>query len=65
MKKERKEVNSRRLGNLRARLAITEKSKMYLEKELPKLRDREWKLREKISKEKKAISLVNRAKRLR
>ena len=66
MKKTIKEViNSVRLENFKQRLRNILKSKEYIERELPKLRDRETKLREKISKEKEAISLVNRAKRLR
>ena len=65
MKEQRKEVTSARLENFRARLAMIDKSKKYLEKELPRLRDRESDLRKKISKERKAIYLVNRAKRLR
>ena len=51
MKEARKEVSSARLENFRARLAMIEKSKRYLEKELPRLRDREADLRQKISKE--------------
>ena len=65
MKNEKKEVSSARLENFKERLKIIQKSKAYLENELPKIREREERLRKKISKEKKAISLINRAKRLR
>ena len=62
MKKEAKTV---RLRRLEGKLAIIEKTENYLENELRKVKDKEAVLREKIRKEKKAISLVNRAKKLR
>ena len=65
MKNAKKEVVSGRLMHLQENLKVVLKSKDYLERELPRLRDRESSLRDKISKEKKAIALVNRAKRLR
>lgn len=66
MKKQvRKEVESNRLTELREKLSVVEKSKEYIEKELPKLRDSIFGLKDKIRKEKKAISLINRAKRIR
>ena len=61
----KKELTSARLKNFRQKLVVTEKSKQYLEKELPKIRDKEAVLRKKMSREKKAISLINRAKKLR
>ena len=61
----KKELTSARLKNFRQKLAVTEKSKQYIEKELPKIRDKETVLRKKMSREKKAISLINRAKKLR
>ena len=65
MKEARKEAVSNRLRNFQQKLAIVGKSKDYLERELPRLRERKAYLKEKISKEKKAIALVNRAKKLR
>jgi len=61
----KKEVKSNRLKEFEKRLSIIQKSKNYLEKELFKIKDKEKKLRERITKEKKAISLVNKAKTLR
>ncbi|GAI99280.1 unnamed protein product [marine sediment metagenome] len=63
--KTKEEVKSNRLKALEKKFAIIEKSKNYLEQELFKIRDIEKKLREKIRKEKKAISLLNMAKKLR
>ena len=60
-----KEVKTVRLRRLEEKLILIQKSKNYVENELEKIRGREAFLRDKISKEKKAISLVNRAKRLR
>ena len=66
MKKTIKEVvNSVRLENFRQALRNVLKSIGYIQKELPRLRESESVLKTKISREKKAISLVNRAKRLR
>ena len=61
-KKEKKTVRLRRLEE---KLLFVEKSKNYLEKELEKIRGKEADIRSKISKERKAISLVNMAKKLR
>ncbi|MEK6819974.1 MAG: hypothetical protein AABY03_02145 [Nanoarchaeota archaeon] len=66
MKKTIKEVvSSVRLENFRQALRNVLKSIGYVQKELPRLRENEFILKKKISREKKAISLVNRAKRLR
>ena len=66
MKEAKKGIkSSRRLQHFMQQLSIVQKSKKYIERELPRLRDREMTLREKISKEKKAITLVNRARKLR
>ncbi|MBI2043606.1 hypothetical protein HYT25_04425 [Candidatus Pacearchaeota archaeon] len=61
----KKELTSARLKNFKRKLTVTEKSKQYIEKELPKIRNKEAELRKKMSREKKAISLINRAKKLR
>ena len=66
MKKTIKEVvNSVRLENFRQALRNVLKSIGYIQKELPRLRENESILKKKISKEKKAISFVNRARKLR
>jgi len=44
---------------------LIQKSRTYVENELKKIREKEAFIRGKIRKEKKAITLVNRAKRLR
>ena len=65
MKDLKKDLTSARLKNFKKKLVVTEKSKKYIEKELPKIRDKEAELRKRMSNEKKAISLINRAKKLR
>ena len=65
MKKRGDIVKSSLLKKLGKDLKVTEKSKKYLEKELYKIRDKEEKLRERIRKERQAIFLSNRAKKLR
>jgi len=60
-----KEVKTTRLKKLEGKLSLILKSKNYIENELRRIRDKEKETREKISKEKKAISLINRAKKLR
>ena len=54
-----------RLRRLEAKLSLMNKSEDYVKKELEKIRKKGAILRNKISKEKKAISLVNKAKKLR
>ena len=61
----KKEVKTVRLRRFEEKLVLIQKSKNYLENELKKIRDKESVLRDKISKEKKAIALVTRAKKLR
>ncbi|MEK9207808.1 MAG: hypothetical protein AAB922_04950 [Patescibacteria group bacterium] len=61
----KKEVKTVRLRRFEEKLVLIQKSKNYLENELKKIRDKESVLRDKISKEKKAIVLVTRAKKLR
>jgi sugar diacid utilization regulator len=63
--KAKKEVKTARLKSFEGKLALIMKFKNYLENELERIRNRESFIRGKISKEKKAISLVNRAKKLR
>ena len=63
--KQKKETKTIRLKRLEGKLAIVIKSKNYAENELKKIQGIEQIIKEKIRKEKKAISLVNRAKRLR
>ena len=63
--KTKKEIKTVRLRRLEGKLALIQKSGDYLENELKKIRDKESILRDKIRKEKKAIALVTRAKRLR
>ena len=63
--KTKKEIKTVRLRRLEGKLALIQKTENYLGNELKKIRDKESILRNKISKEKKAIALVNRAKRLR
>lgn len=65
MKKKGIVNTSSRLKHLKAKMDVLTKASTYLSKELSKVREKEAVLRKKISKEKKAISLVNRAKRLR
>jgi len=65
MKEVKKVVTSNRLLHFMQKLVTIEKSKKYIEKELPRLREKEWNLRDKIKKERKAIALVNRARKLR
>lgn len=62
---KRKGVTSGILRNLEEKLKIVRKTKLYLQKELPRLREKEVVLRQKIGKERKAIALMNRAKKLR
>ena len=62
---EQKEMKTARLKRLETKLLFIEKSKAYLEKELVKIRVKEKIIKEKISKEKKAIALVIKAKKLR
>ncbi len=64
MKKE-EVIKSSRLEKLKKKLAIIEKSKDYLQTELSKIRAEETELKGKIRKEKEAVTLTNRAKRLR
>lgn len=63
--KSKKEAKTVRLRRLEDKLALVQKTENYLEEELKKIRDKGAVLREKIRKEKKAISLANRAKSLR
>lgn len=65
MKKKKKEVKSSRLKKLEKDFSIIEKSKNYLEKELSKIKNKEGQLKEKIRKEKQAIFLTEKAKKLR
>jgi predicted nucleic acid-binding Zn-ribbon protein len=60
-----KELKTKRLRKLEEKLSFILKSKCYVENEIKKIREKEKETREKISKEKKAIYLVNRAKKLR
>lgn len=64
-KKAKKEVKTRRLKSFEKQLSVTLKSKEYLEKELEKIKKKEIAQRKKIAKEKQAITLSLRAKRLR
>ena len=63
--KAKKETKTIRLKRLENKLAFLQKSKKYVDSELDRIRKREKDLSKKISKEKKAISLVNKAKKLR
>ncbi len=65
MEEQNKEVKTTRLKEFEKKLLIIKKTKAYLEKEILKIRDKETKMKEKIMKEKQAISLVNKAKKLR
>jgi len=66
MKKAKKELRkSNRLKRLEGKLSVTQKSKEYLERELSTIKGKEEKLKDKIRKEKQAISLIDRAKKLR
>jgi len=65
MEEQNKEVKTTRLKEFEKKLLIIKKTKAYLEKEIFKIRDKETKMKEKIIKEKQAISLVNKAKKLR
>lgn len=64
MKGKKVEMTSR-LKKLLEKILVAEKSERYLSAELSKIREIKKKLVDKIRKEKKAISLVNQAKRLR
>ena len=64
MKKE-EVIKTSCLKKLEKKLAIIEKSKDYLATELSKIRAEETELKGKIRKEKEAVSLMNKAKRLR
>lgn len=58
-------LKSRRLVTFEKNLSVIDRYRIYLERELSKVRLKESKVREKISKEKQAINLLNRAKKLR
>jgi len=58
-------IKTSRLEKLEKKLVIIEKSKNYLEKELSKVKTEEAELKGKIRKEREAVSLTNKAKRLR
>lgn len=60
-----KEVKTTRLKKLEEKLFLILKSKNYVENELKRIRDKEKETREKIRKERKAISLIIKAKKLR
>lgn len=62
---QKKEIKTIRLKRLEGKLAIIIKSRNYVENELKRVRNEENYIKEKIRKEKKAIMLVNRAKKLR
>lgn len=62
---QKKEEKTIRLKRLEQKLLLILKSKDYVENELKKIRQKEMDVRGKIRKEKKAISFVNRAKKLR
>jgi len=61
----KRDEKSSRLKKFEKQLSIIRKSKNYLEKELSKIRDKEDTLEEKIRKEKKAILLTKKVKKLR
>ena len=61
----KKEIKTVRLKRLEGNLALVMKSKRYVEGELDRVREKEEILRKKIGRQKKAISLVNKAKKLR
>jgi len=61
----KKEIKTVRLRRFEYKLSLIQKSRTYVENELKKIREKEAFIRGKIRKEKKAITLVNRAKRLR
>lgn len=63
--KTKGEVKTARLKSFEGKLILLLKSKNYLENELEKVRNKESYIRNKISKEKKAISLINKARKLR
>jgi len=65
MKKRKKEVKSNHLKKFEKKFKLIEKSQDYLEKELSQIKRSKEKLREKIRKERLAISFINKAKRLR
>ena len=65
MRKVKKKRVSTRLKNLQYKLLAIEKSKEYLKRELPRLIEDERNTRDKIKKEKRAIYLVDKAKKLR
>jgi hypothetical protein len=58
-------IKTSRLEKLEKKLGVIEKSKNYLETELSKIKAQEAELKEKTRKEKQALSLMNKAKRLR
>ena len=58
-------IKTSRLEKLEKKLVIIEKSKNYLGTQLAKIRAEEAELKGKIRKEKEAVSLMNKAKRLR
>ena len=58
-------IKTSRLEKLEKKLVIIEKSKNYLETELSKVKTEEAELKGKIRKEREAVSLTNKAKRLR
>ena len=62
---QKKEVKTVRLRRFEYKLSLIQKSRVYVENELKKIREKETFTRGKIRKEKKAIALVNRAKKLR
>ena len=58
-------IKTSRLEKLEKKFEVTAKSKNYLETELSKIRIQETELKAQIRKEKEAVSLMNKAKRLR
>ncbi len=65
MNKGKKEVKSSRLKNLEKKFKILDKTVDYIEQELFKHREEKERLRTLIRKEKEAIYLAERAKKLR
>lgn len=61
----KKETKTTRLKKLEENLKVTKKSREYLETELFKIKEREVRINEKIGKEKQAMALTNKAKKLR
>jgi hypothetical protein len=62
---QKKEIKTVRLKRLEEKLALIQKTKDYLENELRKVREKEAYTRDKMGKERQAIVLVNKAKKLR